>query len=276
MNEPVASLFRPRTPAFPTVPSMSFLAPVIALYDYALRPVPPLAWLGVPATALDIAGALRLAVALRQLREVYYEQYVSKAAPTGPRTRSGAKSGGRSGQRAASDELSESRSRVREFMTTLVIVHGGEAIVGTPFIIPSRCFLIYLICVCPTLLSTAPWLGLQPSFFISKTSSLLFLGAQVLVDLLPTIPTPSLQTEAPLTIVHACFRTILLCNVVPRVVAGHASPTVATSSFTLLLAAWVSVLVPHLPNPFANEKHRSCRMEAPLSPTYFPYCVRRR
>jgi|SRR6266850_447898 len=124
-------LFCPRTLALPTVPSMSFLAPVIALYDYALRPVPPLAWLGVPATALDIAGALRLAVTLRQLREVYYEQYVSKAAPTGPRTRSGGKSGGRSGQRAASDELSESRSRVREFMATLVIVHGGEAIVGT-------------------------------------------------------------------------------------------------------------------------------------------------
>lgn len=120
------------THAFPTVPLMSFfLAPVIALYDYALRPVPPLAWLGVPATALDIAGALRLAVALRQLREVYYEQYVSKAAPTGPRTRSGAKSGVRSGQRAASDELSESRSRVREFIATLVMVHGGEAIVGT-------------------------------------------------------------------------------------------------------------------------------------------------
>ena len=108
-----------------------FLTPFIAIYDYGLRPVPPLAWLGVPLTALDIAGALRLAVALRQLREVYYDQCVSKPASTGPRTRSGGRTGGKSVQRAASDELPEPRSRVRDFVATLVIVHGGEAIVGT-------------------------------------------------------------------------------------------------------------------------------------------------
>ena len=90
----------------------------------------------------------------------------------------------------------------------------------------------------------APWLGLQPSFFISKTSSLSFLGAHVLVDFLPSLPTPSLQTDVPLTIVHAFFRTTLLCNVIPRVVASNASPAVAASSFTLLLTAWVSGPVP--------------------------------
>jgi hypothetical protein len=154
--------------------------------------------------------------------------------------------------------------------------------------IPSREFFnlpflpIYQICIFPgypidLVPLTAPWLGLQPSFFISKTSSVLFLGAQVLVDLLPTIPTPSLQTEVPLTIVHACFRTILLCNIVPRVVTGHASPTVAASSFTLLLAAWVSAQLPTcFLNPLADGKFRLCRMEAPLFPTYSPYCVRRR
>jgi len=92
--------------------------------------------------------------------------------------------------------------------------------------------------------SAAPWLGLQPSFFISKTSSLSFLGAHVLVDLLPSLPPPSLQTEVPLTIVHAFFRAILLCNVIPRVVASNASPAVAASSFTLLLTSWVSGPVP--------------------------------
>jgi hypothetical protein len=46
-------------------------------------------WLGVPVSALDIAGALGLAVALRQLRGVCYDQHVTKAAPTlaGPRIR---------------------------------------------------------------------------------------------------------------------------------------------------------------------------------------------
>jgi hypothetical protein len=123
-----------------------FLAPVITFYDYATRSVSPLAWLGVPVSALDIAGALRLAVALRQLRGVYYDQHVTKAAPTptGPRTRSG-RIGGRSTQRAASDELPEPRSRVRDFVTTLVMVHGGEAIVGTWIVYPIPS--IFLICV---------------------------------------------------------------------------------------------------------------------------------
>jgi hypothetical protein len=46
-------------------------------------------WLGMPVSALDIAGALSLAVALHQLQGVCYDQHVTKAAPTlaGPRIR---------------------------------------------------------------------------------------------------------------------------------------------------------------------------------------------
>lgn len=111
---------------------MYFLASVISLYNWALRPVPLLAWLGVPVSTLDIAGALRLAIALRQLREVYYDQHVTKAASSGhSRPKSGGRSGGKTSQRAASDDLPEPRGRVRDFVATLVIVHGGEAIVGT-------------------------------------------------------------------------------------------------------------------------------------------------
>jgi len=111
---------------------MYFLAPVISLYNWALQPVPLLAWLGVPVSTLDIAGALRLAIALRQLREVYYDQHVAKAAASShSRAKSGGRSGGKTSQRAASDELPEPRSRVRDFVATLVMVHGGEAIVGT-------------------------------------------------------------------------------------------------------------------------------------------------
>ncbi|KAH9999095.1 hypothetical protein BJV77DRAFT_1058619 [Russula vinacea] len=188
---------------------MSFvLAPVIALFHYALQPLPVFAWLGAPVSALDVAGAFRLAVALRQLRELYLDQHITKVAVANHKNKSGGKASGKF-QRVAADETLEPRSRARDFVATLVIVHGGEAIV-------------------------APWLGLRPGFFVSSTSSLTFLGAQALVDLLPTLPSPSLQTEVPLTIVHAFFRSILLCNIVPRVVAGHASPAVASSSYTLL------------------------------------------
>lgn len=267
---------------------MFLLAPVITFYDWALQPVPLLAWLGVPVSTLDVLGAFRLAIALRQVREVYYDQHVAKAAASGhSRAKSGGRYGGKTSQRAASDELPEPRTRVRDFLSTLVIVHGGEAIVGTSrlsivilgmsFFFALNPWLNHLFASTPA----APWLGLQPSFFISKTSSLSFLGAHVLVDLLPSLPPPSLQTEVPLTLVHAFFRSILLCNVIPRVVASNASPAVAASSFTLLLTAWVSGPVPpqispSLIIPFANRKSRSCQMEGPSSPTFSPFCDRRR
>jgi hypothetical protein len=106
---------------------MSFvLAPVIALFHYALQPLPVFAWLGAPVSALDVAGALRLAVALRQVRELYHDQHVTKA---NHKNRSGGKTSGKA-QRVAADETLEPRSRARDFIATLVIVHGGEAIVG--------------------------------------------------------------------------------------------------------------------------------------------------
>jgi hypothetical protein len=109
---------------------MSFvLAPVIALYDYALRPLPVFSWLGIPVSTLDVAGALRLAVALRQLRELYHDQHVTKGAVTNHKNRGGGRASGKT-QRVATDEPLEPRSRVRDFVATLVIVHGGEAIVG--------------------------------------------------------------------------------------------------------------------------------------------------
>jgi hypothetical protein len=243
-------LFRPESPhAFPPLPLMSFvLAPVIALFHYALQPLPVFAWLGAPVSALDVAGALRLAVALRQLRELYLDQHITKVAVANHKNKSGGKASGKF-QRVAADETLEPRSRARDFVATLVIVHGGEAIVGASRFpsSPSERFInlavepVSAAGVVRSCSLVAPWLGLRPGFFVSSTSSLTFLSAQALVDLLPTLPSPSLQTEVPLTIVHAFFRSILLCNIVPRVVAGHASPAVASSSYTLLLSAWVSV-----------------------------------
>lgn len=218
------------------------LAPVIALYSYGLKPLPVFTWLGLPVSALDVAGALRLAVASRQHRELYHEQHITKVA--NHKGKSGGKASGKA-QRGAADETVEPRSRVRDFLATLVTVHGGEAIV-------------------------APWLGLRPAFFISSNSSISFLGAQALVDLLPTLPSPSLHTEVPLTIVHAFFRTILLCNVIPRVVAGHASPTIAASSYTLLLTAWIMANGgPFLSNLFSLVRPTAIEVATP--PELLPY-----
>lgn len=110
----------------------SVLAPVIAFYDYALQPVPALAWLGASVSALDVAGALRLAVVLRQQRELFHEQHVAKMAEAshGTNNRAGGKSGGKAQRAAAAIDPPQPRSRVRDFAATLVIVHGGEAIAG--------------------------------------------------------------------------------------------------------------------------------------------------
>ncbi|KAI0261064.1 hypothetical protein BC834DRAFT_845812 [Gloeopeniophorella convolvens] len=56
----------------------SALASIIALYDYTLQPVPALAWLGAPVSTLDVAGAFRLALILRQLRELFHNEHVKK------------------------------------------------------------------------------------------------------------------------------------------------------------------------------------------------------
>ena len=95
------------------------LAPIFAVYKYALAPVGPLAWLGAPISALDLAAAFRLAVVLRQLREAFHREYASSTSAT---------ENGDHAQRAR--PAIESRARTRDFATTLVMVYGGEAVVG--------------------------------------------------------------------------------------------------------------------------------------------------
>jgi len=182
------------------------IAPIVAFYDYTLQPIPALSWLGAPISILDIAGALRLALILRQMREIFHKEHFAKL----------------SSSTSAQSEKGpfpvvpvERRSRVRDFATSLVMVFGGEAIV-------------------------APWLGVQPTFFVSAGAPLLYLSASVLVDTLPTVPELSLFTELPLSLLDALTRAILLCNFVPVLVTAHASPTVSTSPHTLLLTAFIA------------------------------------
>jgi len=90
-------------------------------------------------------------------------------------------------------------------------------------------------------LCTAPWLGVQPTFFVSAGVPLLYLSASALVDTLPTVPELSLFTELPLSLLDALTRAVLLCNFVPILITTHTSVTVSTSPYTLLLTAFVSL-----------------------------------
>jgi hypothetical protein len=88
----------------------------------------------------------------------------------------------------------------------------------------------------------APWLGLQPTFFVSGAAPLLYLSTSALVDSLSTVPELSLFTELPFSLLDALTRAILFCNIVPLMITAHTSLTVSTSPYTLLLTAFVRPL----------------------------------
>jgi hypothetical protein len=95
----------------------SVLASIVAFYDYTLQPVSALAWVGIPISTLDIAGAFRLALILRQLRELFRQQHLAKMSTSDQ-------------VKGVPVEPLEQRSRVRDFSAALVMVFGGEAVVG--------------------------------------------------------------------------------------------------------------------------------------------------
>lgn len=107
---------------------MSATAPIVAFYDYALQPIPALAWVGAPISALDIAGGLRLALILRQVRELFHKEHMAKLSLSNTNVR--VKNG--QSERVSSDSVvpAERRSYVRNFATSLLMVFGGEAVVG--------------------------------------------------------------------------------------------------------------------------------------------------
>ena len=221
------------------------IAPIVAFYDYTLQPIPALSWLGAPISVLDIAGALRLALFLRQQREIFHKEHLAKMSlSTSARVING-----RSEKDPVPVVLLERRGRVRDFATSLVMVFGGEAVVGALRIwlsLPVDLGSDFLR-ILPSLrhsgfpFSTAPWLGVQPTFFVSPGVPLLFLSTSALVDALSTVPELSLFTELPLSLLDALTRAILLCNFVPVLITTHTSLTVSTSPYMLLLTAFVSL-----------------------------------
>ncbi|KAI6123224.1 hypothetical protein EDD16DRAFT_1884070 [Pisolithus croceorrhizus] len=180
---------------------MMVLQPISAVYRYILVPVAPFAWFGLKTSTLDLLATIRLCLALRQIRESLKREHFKRA--------SGKQS---EGVIAAV----ESRSFVRDALTTLVVVYGGEA----------------MIC---------PYISVPASFMLSGTTPLLCLVTQALVESIPApiIPIPSFNTEFPLSIFDACNRAFLLCSIVPAVVLSSPIAEASGSPWTLLLSAFV-------------------------------------
>ena len=93
------------------------VAPIVAVYSLALEPIAPFTWFGLSFSTLDVAAAVRLCVALRQLREKFHQEHMHK--------------------RAGDPRIAEveTRSFVRDVLTTLTVVYGGEAVIGAQIII---------------------------------------------------------------------------------------------------------------------------------------------
>ncbi|KAG1778437.1 hypothetical protein EV702DRAFT_1196426 [Suillus placidus] len=108
----------------------------------------------------------------------------------------------------------EEKSFLRDLCTSLTIKFGGEAIIG-------------------------PLLGVPPSFVLSGVSPCVYIAAQAIVEYIPVIPSMSLSTELPLSIVDGFTRALLLCSFIPKPVITHASPDIASSPWTLLLSSFV-------------------------------------
>lgn len=102
---------------------MSFaLAPIVELYRWGLQPVAPFSWFGIQLSAIEIAAAVRLCLALRQTREFIAKGYKTQATADLPEK-----------EKATATVLGpkfEEKSLVRDLVGTLVVVHGGDAIGG--------------------------------------------------------------------------------------------------------------------------------------------------
>lgn len=103
---------------------------------------------------------------------------------------------------------------MRDACAMLTIVFGGEAIIG-------------------------PLLGILPSFMFSGVSPGLYIAAQAIVEYIPVLPSMSLSTELPLSIVDGFTRAMLLCSLIPPPVITHTSPVIASSPWALLLSSLV-------------------------------------
>ncbi|KAF8919208.1 hypothetical protein CPB85DRAFT_1549167 [Mucidula mucida] len=86
---------------------------VAALYAHVLTPIAPFSWFGLPVSTLDLAGAVRLCIIMRQIKDILHKEHMSKPGA-----------------------VAEARSFARSAATTLTVVFGGEVmtspLIGVP------------------------------------------------------------------------------------------------------------------------------------------------
>jgi hypothetical protein len=213
----------------------TLLAPIVELYRVLLTPASPFSWFGLPISTLDAVGAVRLCVAMRQIKEFAHAAHAKKIVEAKRAVKGKEKLG--EGVNEAEVEVPpaiEERSFVRDAATTLLVVYGGEIVTGASVYVglqrrsKSKTDMTGY---------TAPFLGIPPSFMVSGTFPALFTLTQALIERLPSVPTPALTSELPLSFVDAMTRAFLLCSLIPPPVVNHASETVNTSPWTLLLTS---------------------------------------
>jgi len=175
------------------------LAPIVEVYRLLLMPVAPFTWFGIGISTLDVAAALRLCVALRQIREKLKADHQVKTASA-------------TGVEAQKLPTVESRSWLRDVSATWLVVYGGEAV-------------------------TAPFLGIPPSFMMSGTVPAFYAAVQAVVDSIPGVPAPSVETELPISILDGFTRAFLLCTLIPPMVLKHSWPEVSNSPWSLLVTS---------------------------------------
>ncbi|KAI8999093.1 hypothetical protein BD414DRAFT_527106 [Trametes punicea] len=176
------------------------LSPVVEIYRLALQPVAPFTWFGLSLSTLDVVAAVRLCVALRQIREKLWRDHVEKTKTV------------RSEKTAVTLPEVEERSFVRDAAAVLLVVYGGEAV-------------------------TCPALAIPPSFMLSGVVPAFYTVVQAAVDKLPSVPIPSYENEVPLAALDALTRAYLLCNLIPPMVTAHASPAINSNPWTLLITS---------------------------------------
>ncbi|KAI0781431.1 hypothetical protein BD413DRAFT_505249 [Trametes elegans] len=180
---------------------MSLLvSPIVELYRYALQPVAPFTWLGLPLSTLDVVATIRLCVALRQIREKLWRDHVQKTKTVNAEKGT-----------VALPEV-EQRSFVRDAAAVLLVVYGGEAV-------------------------TCPALAVPPSFMLSGVVPVFYTAVQAVVEKLPYVPTPAFENEVPLAVIDGLSRAYLLCNLIPPLVTAHSSPAINNNPWTLLITS---------------------------------------